>query len=258
VPAAASPRCCGPTTSPPPAPPPTSCARRRPPRPPLQRANTGRRGSPLLTCPRLPPTTRPARQPPTTACTRSPARRLAAPSATDSPGTHVRRCATGGERQNCHVAGKAGLPAAPGQHVVPDLRPEEPLGSPRMKRTPRKNAGALPRDQILGLYELLDRLVPGPMVTCGSAQQPRPNPHSPATTPSTPSAPTCSQATTRQHMPPTAWPPAAPGQRSAPPDRYDWPPRPPGIMLPAHPHPLFTGSRKRSNPPGRRASVDPG
>jgi hypothetical protein len=55
-----------------------------------------------------------------------------------------------------------------------------------------------------------------------------------------------------------AWPPAAPGQRSAPPDRYDRPPWPPGIMLPAHPHPLFTGSRKRSNPPGLRASVDPG
>jgi hypothetical protein len=33
-----------------------------------------------------------------------------------------------GGRQDYHAAGKAGLAAAPGQHVVPDLRPKGPLG----------------------------------------------------------------------------------------------------------------------------------
>ena len=96
--------------------------------------------------------------------------------------------------------------------------------------------------QILGLYDLLDRLAPGPMVTLnrivavamvhgpeaglGQLAAAEAIRGWPGTTGSTPSAPTCSSwpATRRRRAPATSWPRAAP---SASPSGATWPPAPP-------------------------------
>jgi hypothetical protein len=144
VPAAASPRCCGPTTSP------TSAATNglRPAPPTPARDSSAPIPADKAPTADLPEATADKTTGPTAAkdrlhalpsqAARSPDPPQAAPAPTSVAPPPA------GEPQDYHAAGKAGLAAAPCQHVVPDLRPEGPPDHPQMKRTLRKNAGALP------------------------------------------------------------------------------------------------------------------